>query len=241
MTTYSGIGSRLPALLLPGLLCDDALWSDQVSNLSDMISPNIADLTIDDSVGGMAERALSMAPDEFVLIALSMGGYVALEIMRQAPKRVRALALFSTSAAPDTPERAAKRREGMASLQRGKFVGVTNTILTSLVDRSHTKGPVAQTLRAMAGRVGGDAFLRQQQAILDRVDSRPLLPYINVPTLVVVGENDVVTPPAEALDIHLGVRRSSFLVMRNCGHLPVLERPQEATFVLRRWLSGLMV
>ncbi|MFP9139197.1 alpha/beta fold hydrolase [Devosia sp. XGJD_8] len=212
-----------------------------MANLADVISPNIANLTLDDSIGAMAERALAMAPDEFVLVSLSMGGYVALEIMRRAPKRVKALALFSTSAAPDTPERAARRRDAMASLQQGRFVGVTNRILKTLVDPSHSKGPVAQSLKAMAGRVGGEAFLRQQQAILDRVDSRPLLPYINVPTLVVVGENDVLTPPSDALEIHLGVRRSSFLVMRNCGHLPVLERPQEATFVLRRWLCDLGV
>lgn len=238
--TPSAIASRLPTLLLPGLLCDDTLWSDQVANLADVISPNIADLTLDDSVAKMARRALDYAPDEFVLVSLSMGGYVALEIMRQAPQRVRALALFSTSAAADTDDRAARRRESMASLQRGRFVGVTNKVVASLLHPSHVKGPVANTLKTMAGRVGGEAFLRQQQAILDRVDSRSLLPHIGVPTLVVVGECDTITPPREALEIHLGVRSSTFTVMRNCGHLPVLERPQEATFLLRQWISGLL-
>lgn len=230
---------RIPTLLIPGLLCDDRLWDDQVANLSDIISPNIADLTLDDSIEAMAARALELAPEQFNLVALSMGGYVALEIMRQAPQRVRALALFSTSASVDTPERSARRIEAMESLKRGKFVGVTGKILADLVHPMHVKGPVGQSLKAMAARVGGEAFLRQQKAILNRVDSRPLLPLIKVPTLVVVGESDLITPPRESLDIHIGIKRSRFQLMRNCAHLPVLERPQEATFILRRWLSDL--
>ena len=236
---FSAPSFRIPTLLLPGLLCDDRLWGDQVDNLADIISPHIADLTLDDSIEAMARRALSMAPDQFNLVSLSMGGYVAFEIMRQAPERVRALALFSTSAAPDTPERAMRRREAMDSLSRGKFVGVTGKILGDLVHPMHVKGPVGQALKAMAARVGGEAFLRQQRAILGRVDSRPLLAHIKVPTLVVVGESDQITPPPESLDIHVGVKRSRFQLMRNCAHLPVLERPQEATFILRRWLSDL--
>ncbi|CAM3906699.1 alpha/beta fold hydrolase [Paracidovorax anthurii] len=228
--------SRQPLVFLPGLLCDGRLWRDQALALSDIAEPFIADLTRDDSIAGMARRVLDMAPARFALSALSMGGYVAFEILRQAPGRVSRLALLDTSAAVDDAARAARRRAGIGSLQLGRFAGVTDRLLPQLIHASRVGGPVGDELKAMAARVGGEAFLRQQQAILGRADARPLLPDIRVPTLVAVGDGDVLTPPADALEIHRAIPASRFHVFRNCGHLPALELPEETADVLRAWL-----
>ncbi|MET3712280.1 pimeloyl-ACP methyl ester carboxylesterase [Sphingomonas trueperi] len=231
------MAERAPLLLLPGLLCDAALWRVQVEALADVAEAQVADLTLDDSVAAMAARALRSAPPRFALAALSMGGYVAFEVLRQAPERVTRLALIDTSAAPDSAERSAERRAAMASLAFGRFVGVTTRILPQLIHPDAVAGPVGAAVRAMAARVGGDAFLRQQRAILNRPDSRPLLPGIRVPTLVAVGAEDLLTPPADARAMHAAIPGSTLHLFEDCGHLPPLERPAETTALLRAWLD----
>ncbi|MDB5670143.1 MAG: alpha/beta hydrolase, partial [Alphaproteobacteria bacterium] len=163
--------------------------------------------------------------------------YVAFEIMRQASERVTRLALFDTQAALDEPERIRLRRRGMESLRLGRFVGVTSSLLPQLVHPSQIEGPVGETVKAMAKRVGGAAFLRQQQAILDRPDSRPTLATIKVPTLVAVGAQDVLTPVEDAIEIHQGIAGSRLRIIDQCGHLPALERPAETSSILREWLA----
>jgi len=226
-----------PLVLLPGLLCDARLWREQALALHDVADIQIADLTLDDSVAAMAARVLAAAPDRFALGGLSMGGYVAFEILRQAPERVTRLALFSTSAAPDSPQRAEQRRRAMAALSVGRFLGVTQQMMPQLLPPSRLNDPLAGEVKAMAGRVGGEAFLRQQQAILGRPDSRPDLAGVRVPTLVAVGDLDRLTPPAEAQAIHEGVAGSTLHVFADCGHLPAMERPDETTTLLRAWLA----
>jgi pimeloyl-ACP methyl ester carboxylesterase len=227
---------RAPLVLLPGLLCDARLWQDQVDDLADVTTPIVADLTRDDSIAAMAQRVLADAPHRFALAALSMGGYVAFEIMRQAPERVLRLALLDTTAAPDTPAKVRERRIGLASLAAGKFAGVTNRLLPRLIHERHVAGPVGQAVKEMALRVGGEAYQRQQTAILGRPDSRPVLASIAVPTLVGVGAEDAITPPEDAREIHAGIPGSRFHVFAGCGHLPPLESPAETSDLLRDWL-----
>jgi pimeloyl-ACP methyl ester carboxylesterase len=230
--------SKLPLLFLPGLLCDAQLWKAQAEALSNVAVCTIADLTRDNCISAMAERALSVAPPRFCLAALSMGGYVAFEMMRQAPERVLRLALLDTSAAPDSFERQTQRQATISSLQLGRFAGVTSRLLPRLVHASHVSGAVGDEVRTMAARVGGEAFLRQQTAILGRTDSRPVLSAIKVPTLVAVGDSDVLTPIADALEIHENIAGSTFMVIKDCGHLPALERPEETSQALLHWLRS---
>lgn len=225
-----------PLVLLPGLLCDDRLWREQVAGLRDVAEGLVADLTLDESVEAMAARVLAQAPERFALAALSMGGYVAFEILRQAPDRVTRAALMATSAAPDSPSRAAERRAAMKAMKFGRFLGVTDRMLPQLIHPDHVGGEIGREVMEMAGRVGAEAFLRQQTAILGRPDSRPLLANIRIPTLVAVGDDDRLTPLAEAREIHEGVAGSRLHVFERCGHLPPMEAPQETTAVLRDWL-----
>jgi len=227
---------RTPLLLCPGLLCDQALWEPVYPAMQDLARPQVADLAQDDSIAAMAARALDAAPRRFALAGLSMGGYVALEIMRQAPGRVRALALLDTSARPDTPEQSRRRRLLMALAETGQFRGVTPRLLPQLVHPSRIEGPVGRAVMAMAERIGREAFLRQQRAIMGRVDSRPHLPGIAVPTLVAVGAEDLLTPPELAEEIAAGIPGARLLRFAGSGHLPTMEVPAEAGAALRAWL-----
>lgn len=226
-----------PLVLLPGLLCDARLWQQQADDLADIATPWIADLTQDDSIPAMAARVLAQAPQRFALAGLSMGGYVALEIMRQAPERVTRLALLDTSAAPDSEARQAERERAIKTLGLGRFMGVTEAMLPQLVHKSHVRGPVGATVRAMAKEVGQQAFVHQQQAILTRADSRPLLPAIAVPTLIAVGDDDRMTPPPLAEAMHRAIPGARLHRFAQCGHLPPLEQPEATSAVLRDWLS----
>lgn len=226
-------------LLLPGLLCDARLWRDQVAALAPLARCRVADLTQDDTIAAMAARALAAAPPRFALCALSMGGYVAFEMLRQAgPGRVTRLALFDTSARPDTPEQVRRRRGLIALARSGTFRGVTPRLLPQLLHPANLDGEVAQEVIAMAERVGRDAFLRQQAAILGRPDSRPDLPGIAVPTLVAVGEADALTPPALAEEMATLIPGARLAVLPGCGHLPPLEDPGAVTALLASWLES---
>lgn len=228
----------LPLLLLPGLLCDARLWRDPAEALADIATVHQADLTRDDSVAGMAARVLATAPPVFALAALSMGGYVAFEILRQAPERVARLALLDTSARLDPPKRRLVRQAGLALAEAGRFAGVTRKLLPQLVHESRVDSDVGEDVMAMAQRVGREAFLRQQRAILDRPDSEPLLPTIAVPTLLGVGEDDRMTLPEETRLMHARIPGARLHVFPRCGHLPPMEVPQDTTAVLREWLTA---
>lgn len=229
--------TRLTSVLfLPALLCDASLWRAQIEDLRDIAAPAIADLTLDDTVAAMADRALAAAPETFALVALSMGGYVAFEMLRQAPERVTRLALLDTSAREDSAARRRERADAIVALEAGRFLGVTDRLLPQLIHQTHVHGPVGNQVKAMAARVGRDAFIRQQRAILGRGDSRDLLARITIPTAIGVGDTDVLTPPAEAEALNTAIAGSTLHTFAGCGHLPPLEKPGETSAFLRDWL-----
>jgi len=228
-----------PLLLLPGLLCDHALWDHQARHLAELGPVTVADLTRDDSLGAMAARVLEAAPAVFDLAGLSMGGYLAFEILRRAPERVGRLCLVDTSARADTEEQAARRRGLMDLARRGQFKGVTPRLLPLFLHPDRL-GDQALTgaVMAMAERVGPEAFLRQQRAILGRVDSRASLAAIAAPTLVIVGREDALTPLSAAEEIAGGIPGARLAVIEDCGHLSTMERPQAVTVLMRLWREG---
>lgn len=226
-------------LLLPGLLNDARLWRGQVEGLSGVARARVADLTGADTMSALAAGALRQAPPgRFVLAGLSMGGYVALEVMRQAPERVAGLALLDTSARPDTAE-ATKGRGEMMELAEREFAAVIETLLPRLVHPSRLSDPeVTGTIREMAESVGKEAFLRQERAMIARIDSRPLLDQIRCPVLVLCGRDDAITPVDVHRELVDSLPDASLTVIQECGHLSALERPRQVTEALRIWLLG---
>jgi pimeloyl-ACP methyl ester carboxylesterase len=228
---------KIPLVLLPGLLCDAALWRAQVEGLGVVAEPLVIDLTRDDSLGGMARRALAAAPPSFALAGLSMGGYVAQEIMRQASERVSKLALLDTSARADTPEQTARRRGLIELSEKGQFKGVTPRLLPLLIHPArHEDKPLTDVVTGMAEQVGKEAFLRQQKAIMGRPDGREDLRRIACPTLVLCGRQDALTPLALHEEIAGLVPGAKLQVVDDCGHLSTLEKPLTVTAALRQWL-----
>lgn len=231
--------TKIPLILLPGLLCDAALWAPQIKALSDIAEPRVADLSRDESLPGMAARVLAEAPAHFAVAGLSMGGYLAQEIMRRAPERVTRLALLDTSARADTPERLALRRGLMELAQKGEFKGITPRLLPQWVHPDHLADrALTQTVMDMTQRVGRDVYLRQMHAIMARPDGREDLRRIRVPTLVLCGREDQATPLALNEEIAALIPGAALRVIEHCGHLSTLEQPQAVNAALRDWLGG---
>lgn len=226
-------------VLVPGLLCNRELWAHQTANLAHIARITVADVTQDDSIAAMAQRLLALAPPTFALAGLSMGGYVAQEVMRQAPDRVTRLALLDTSARPDSEDQRARRRGLIELSTRGQFKGVTPRLLPLLVhpDRLDDALLVAR-ITAMAEDVGQAGFVRQQTAIMGRIDGRPSLRHIQCPTMVIGGADDVITPPEVMGEIAELVPGASYHRLPDCGHLSTMEEPEVVTGLMATWLSG---
>ncbi len=225
-------------VLVPGLLCSDTLWTAQREGLADIADIIVADITRDDTMDGMAQRILDGVNGSFSLAGLSMGGYVAFEVMRRAPRRVDRLALLDTGARADTPEQTTRRRDLIKLADRGEFKAVSPKLLPLLIhlDRLSDAALVAEIL-AMADSVGKDAFLRQQNAIMRRADSRPGLSAIECPTLVVCGREDVLTPPDLSVEIAGLIPGAELVLVEDCGHLSTMECPEEINAALRNWMT----
>ncbi|MEO8487823.1 MAG: alpha/beta fold hydrolase [Betaproteobacteria bacterium] len=229
---------RVPLLLLPGLLCDDELFAPQVAGLADVADIHVADLTAHDTMAALAADALARVPwSRFALGGLSMGGYVAYEILRQAPARVTALALMDTSARPDSAEATENRRRLIALAQRD-FPGVAEALLPKLMTTAHVADErLAAVVRDMATRIGPAAFARQERAIIGRADSRPSLARIDGPTLVLAGADDALIPREIHEEQAAGIRGAELAIVADCGHLSSIEAPDRVNAALRRWLA----
>lgn len=228
-----------PLVLIPGLGCDAHLYGPQWPALAPGRPILVAQHDRDESLQAVVARLLASAPERFALCGLSMGGYAAFEVLRQAPERVTRLALLDTSARPATPETNVPREQMIALAEKGAYDNVITLLWQRLVAPARlTDEPLRLLVRAMAERIGADGFVRQQRAIMGRPDSRPGLAAITVPTLVLVGEEDVITPPAEAQAIAAGIGSHARLVtLPGCGHLSTLERPEAVTAELLAWLG----
>lgn len=233
------MAAKKPLILLPGLLCDGALWHHQTTTLADVADVTVADLTRDERLDIMARVVLKGAPATFCLAGLSMGGYLALEIMRQAPERVERLALLDTSARADTAEQTERRRAFMSLAREGQFKGVTERLLPLLIHPDRMADTdLTGTVMGMAERVGRDAFIRQQHAIMARPDGRGALAAISCPTLVLCGRQDGLTPLALHEELAAKIPGAALVVVEDCGHLAPLERPRAVSAVLRYWLHA---
>jgi pimeloyl-ACP methyl ester carboxylesterase len=227
-----------PLVLVPGLGCTERLFAPQIAALRGSRAVQVADHRRDDTVAAIARRLLGEAPPRFALAGLSMGGYVALEVLRQAPDRVTRLALLDTSARPDTDEARQRRSRHIGLAEAGRLRAVTDELWPLWVhpDR-HGDRDLKALVEAMMDETGAEAFVRQQRANMGREDRRDLLSALEIPTLVLVGEADAVTPPELAREMADLVEWSSLVVVPSCGHLSTLERPDAVSDGLRAWLA----
>jgi pimeloyl-ACP methyl ester carboxylesterase len=229
----------LPVVLVPGLDCSARLYAAQIPALWGFGPVVVATHTRDDTMAAIARRILAEAPPRFALAGLSMGGYIAFEIVRHAPERVDRLALLDTSARDDSPEAQEKRRANIALAEGGRFDEAIELVWPMLVhpDR-HKDARLKQIHVAMCHDVGAEAYVRQQRAILTRADSRPLLPAIKCPTLVLVGEQDGLTPPFLSEEMAAGIPGAKLVKVPHCGHLSTLEQPDAVNAALVEWMTA---
>lgn len=188
---------------------------------------------------GMARRVLAAAAPSFALAGLSMGGYCALDIMRRASERVTRLALLDTGARADSPEQLSRRRGLIELAEKGAFKGVTPRLLPLFLHPDRLKDrDLVERMTAMAHRIGKDSFLRQQQAIMARIDSRPHLSRIACPTLLLCGRQDQLTPPALHEEMAALIPEARLTIIEDSGHLSSMEQPRAVSAALRRWLTS---
>ena len=226
-------------ILIPGLGSDGAVWSRTIAALGSDAACVIGDTVSDVTLPEMAERILVQAPPRFALAGVSMGGMVALEILKLAPERVTRLALVDTNARPDTPEQKAFRHAANLAVEAAAaadFRTLAERGVTSLLHHAASQA-VREEMVEMSVRVGPETYVRQNRAVAAREDLRPVLAGITVPTAVIVGEEDRLTPPALSEEIHALATGSTLHVIPGCGHLPPIEAPKALAAVLRNWLA----
>lgn len=232
--------SPLPAVVFAsGQLLTEDVWAPQAVALSPDYSLLVADHTHDDTIAGMARRLLDAAPARFHLVAHAMGGFTAFEVMRQAPERVISLALIATLAPNDGPAQTERRQGYIRLVEAGKFDGVVEERIPMLLAPAHREDEaLLSVVRHMASDTGPDRFMAQQRAIMSRADSRPSLPVIKVPTLLIRGDQDGITTQGQQDEILAGIAGSKLVTLPDCGHLPTLEAPEAVNGILRAWLAG---
>jgi pimeloyl-ACP methyl ester carboxylesterase len=236
--------SRDAVLLLPGLLCDHAVWEPQIRALADRYECVVADYGAADSLAAMAQVALAAAPPRFSLAGHSMGGRVALEIVRIAPQRVGAIALLDTG----YQARAAGEAGAAEARARYRLLDIASTQGMLAMGRQWLQGMVhrgrlqdrtlMRTLLAMIERKTPEIFAAQIRALLDRPSGEEVLRAIRCPTLVLCGREDTWSPLGRHEEMAGMIAGAHLVVIEESGHMATLEQPQAVTAALEGWLAG---
>ncbi|MFD2924802.1 alpha/beta fold hydrolase [Halobacillus naozhouensis] len=232
--------SKPPLILLPGTLCDEKLWEHQVEHLSSLTDVSVHMLTEDDSIEDMALTVLKNAPERFSLAGLSLGGIVALEIVKRAPDRVTSLALLDTNPNPPRAEQIEAWGQFIEMAKNGQFKQITKKhLLPGLIrPESQTNKTLVSEILKMADQVGADALIRQMRALINKPDGRTVLTEISCPTLVMVGLEDTVCPLEMHKELASDIPSAKLVTIEQCGHLSSIEQPQAVSAVLQYWLQS---
>lgn len=231
--------SGAPIVFIPGLMCTGRIYQHQAEHLGQTRPILFANHWSASTMKEVAAQIIKATPESFALVGTSMGGYAALEIVRQAPDRVTNLILMSTSAKPDTPDRSKGRREQVAAARKANGMRAwTKSLWPKLVHPArHEDHALLSTFIDMAEQLGVDAFERQIEAIISREDSRPLLDTIKIPTLVVVGKDDTLILPDEGREIANGIAGAKLAEVDHAGHMCMTEQPETVTRLLADFLD----
>ena len=235
--------NTMPILLVPGLVARRGSIAPVVPALWRFGPVTVANHIRDDNMGAIARRILAEAPPRFALAGHSMGGYIAFEIMRQAPERVAKLALINTQARPDTPEATARRRGQIARAQAGEYRAVLDELFPGFVHPSRRERCrlCANSCTTWATISAPTPSSASRPPIMGRPDSRPTLAWIKCPTLVLTGDEDNTIPNALSKEMADGIHGAKLVILPNCGHLPQPEQPQATAEALVEWLRMLVV
>src|SRR5512139_340979 len=233
-----------PLVLVPGLMCDEAVWTHQIAVLGAGRSVQVAEHALSNTLGAMADRILASAAPRFALAGHSMGGRVALEVMARAPGRVTRLALLDTGYEALAPGEAGERekagrfrllemarRDGMLAMAEDWARGMVHP--TRLSDQT-----LMQSIYAMIVRAGVEKFEAQIHALLARSDRTGLLPTLHLHTLVLCGRDDGWSPLSRHQQMARLIPGSTLVDVPDCGHMSTMERPQAITNALRTWLES---
>ena len=230
--------NTMPILLVPGLGGSPRIYAPVAPALWRLGPVTVANHIRDDNMGAIARRILAEAPPRFALAGHSMGGYIAFEIIRQAPERVAKLALINTQARPDTPEASARRRGQITRAQAGEYHAALDDLFPGFVHPSRRDDAALRRLvHDMGDDIGAAAFIRQQTAVISRADSRPTLAVISCPTLVLSGDEDNTIPNSLSAEMADGIPGAKLTILASCGHLPQVEQPQATADALVEWLQ----
>ncbi|MCB1713768.1 MAG: alpha/beta hydrolase [Candidatus Competibacteraceae bacterium] len=231
----------IPLLLVPGTLCDQRLWRYQIEDLSDIADCRVADVSQDDSLPGMAQRALADAdtPEHFALAGFSLGAMVALEIYRQAPERVSHLALLDGTPYPDLTHRREARFTLLRQLREQSMEQIMrDTLLPVYLPPNRQKdASIVDVIIEMGVELGAEVLERQTRALLNRDDYNGLFTHISCPTLALCGDADQLCRPQWYTTMTARMPQAECVIIPDSGHFTVLEQPDLVNTALRRWLE----
>ena len=229
----------IPLVLLPGMMCDARLFGPQIAALSGQVTIMLPSISAHDSMAGLAAEVLAHAPPQFALAGLSMGGIVAMEILRQAPDRVARLALLDTNPlAEDEAVRARREPQIARALDGGLAAVMRDEMKPNYLAEGPGKTAILDLCLQMALDLGPQVFVRQSRALASRPDQRDTLRDVRGAALVLMGAEDRLCGRDRHELMHALVPGSRFSVIEGAGHLPTLEQPQKTTAELTRWLEA---
>lgn len=227
-----------PLVLLPGMMCDERLFAPQVAAFGLIREVIVADISEHNTVHGLASRVLAAAPERFDLAGLSMGGIVAMEIVRQVPQRVSRLALLDTNPCAETPIMRDRRSPQMEKVKAGRLCAVMREEMKpNYLAHGDGRQAILDLCMVMAETLGADVFIRQSQALRDRPDQQYSLQAVSVPTLILCGREDRACPVERHELMHRLIPHSTLTIIEGAGHLPTLEKPKATNTALARWLK----
>lgn len=228
----------IPLVLLPGMMCDSRLYAPQIAALGGGRCIVLPPISGHANMADLAAEVLAHAPPRFALAGLSMGGIVAMEVLRQAPDRVDRLALLDTNPRAETPDAQARRMPQIATVQAGGLIEVMrDEMKPNYLADGPNKGAVLDLCLEMALGLGPEAFVNQSLALRDRPDQQETLRGYHGPALVLSGREDRLCPVERHELMHSLLPNSTLTIIEGAGHLPTLEKPNETTAALARWLE----
>lgn len=226
-------------ILLPGLASNAVMWQHQLAVLPHALEPAVTDVhSRCESIPQMAQALLQAHAGDLILCGASMGGIIAMEVARQAPARVKGLALLGTNARPETPDMAKLREAAIEFFKQGRVKEVLTVNLPMAFHQSRAKDEtLTQTYLDFILAAGPDQLIRQNRAIMSRPDARLHLPNVTCPTVVMCGDGDQLTPPEFSREIATLIPNAELVMIPRCGHMLTMERPEEVNAALLRWLG----